>query len=246
MLDYCSIERAYTGIGVNTTDAVSVAHTTIHDCDYGVRASSGTVSFLNCAIVNNISYGIYLEGATPQFGTNISEWNDIHGNGHGYLGIDLRNGPTDIEAPWIYWGTMDHVQILTHIWDHRSDASLGYVQILPFINAAHDEQMTAVDDPGPGATVPTAFFLQQNAPNPFNPSTDIKFDLPVPAAAQLTVYSLNGKRIATLVDELLPVGQHMTVWYGRDDSGRSVASGIYFYRLTAGGYTETRRMVLLK
>ena len=84
-------------------------------------------------------------------------------------------------------------------------------------------------------------------PNPFNPQTTIAFDMPTQEAVSLRVYDVAGRLVTTLIDgEVYGNGRQETVWNGRDGSGRQVASGTYFYRLTAGNYTETKRMVLVK
>ncbi|MCP4573724.1 MAG: T9SS type A sorting domain-containing protein [bacterium] len=88
--------------------------------------------------------------------------------------------------------------------------------------------------------------LDQNHPNPFNPHTTIRFDLPAESFVELTVYSVAGRRIATLVSGLREQGPHSEVWNGREDGGRLVASGTYFYRLSTAGYSETKRMTLVK
>ena len=89
--------------------------------------------------------------------------------------------------------------------------------------------------------------LEQNVPNPFNPLTRIAFDLPEPEAVSLRVFDVAGRLVRVLIGgEVYGEGHHEAVWNGRDDRGRQLASGTYFYRLTAGSYTETKRMVLVK
>lgn len=88
--------------------------------------------------------------------------------------------------------------------------------------------------------------LSQNFPNPFNPATTIGFNLPEAQTVSLTMYSLDGRLVATLVNEPMPAGQHEAVWMGQDDTGRRVAAGTYLYRLQAGVFSETKRMLLLK
>jgi hypothetical protein len=84
-------------------------------------------------------------------------------------------------------------------------------------------------------------------PNPFNPRTTISFELPKQTAVSLRVFDLSGRLVRVLVDgEIVAGGSNEAVWNGRDDSGRQVASGTYFYRLEAGEYSETRRMALIK
>jgi len=94
--------------------------------------------------------------------------------------------------------------------------------------------------------VPDEYALSQNYPNPFNPTTTISFDLPEAATVRLEVYDMMGRRIATLVDSQVAAGRHTAQWNARTDSGSIVASGIYIYRLQAGSFEATGRMVLTK
>jgi predicted GH43/DUF377 family glycosyl hydrolase len=93
----------------------------------------------------------------------------------------------------------------------------------------------------PVATLPAAFQLAQNLPNPFNPSTQIRFDLPAAGQVQLAVYNLRGELVRTLVSGELPAGTHAFTF-----DGSGLASGVYLYRLQAEGYTAVRKMLLAK
>ena len=101
-------------------------------------------------------------------------------------------------------------------------------------------------------TVPADYALNQNYPNPFNPGTTISFAIPAVSTVRLTVYNVLGQEIATLKNGVLPAGRFDAQWSGRDDAGRAVSSGIYFYKLdaspVAGGnsFSGIRKMVLLK
>ena len=99
--------------------------------------------------------------------------------------------------------------------------------------------VTAADDPGAG--LPLAFSLGQNHPNPFNPETTIDFQLPASGPVKLSVYDLLGREVSALVDEEMERGNHSV----RFDA-RRIASGAYLYRLTAGAFTQTRTMLLMK
>jgi len=96
------------------------------------------------------------------------------------------------------------------------------------------------------ASLPTVFALHQNFPNPFNPTTEISFSLSQATYVRLKVYNIMGQQVATIVDRFMEAGTHSVTFDSRDGSGRPVASGIYFYRLEAGEFVETKKMVLLK
>jgi hypothetical protein len=95
-------------------------------------------------------------------------------------------------------------------------------------------------------TLPADFQLGQNYPNPFNPETLIDFALPRSAEVSLVVYNVLGAKVRLLIAEQLPAGLHQVRFDGRDDSGTELASGVYFYRLRAGTFENTRKMVLVK
>ena len=107
----------------------------------------------------------------------------------------------------------------------------------------NQEITTAAAEGAPAAR----FALEPNRPNPFNPVTMLSFVLPEPCPVTIDVYSVNGEKVHTLVDGLpFPEGRHSLLWDGRDDAGRAVASGVYFYRIDAGGRTESRKMNLIR
>ncbi len=94
--------------------------------------------------------------------------------------------------------------------------------------------------------LPDEYTLEQNYPNPFNPSTTIRFSLLEDGLVRLTVYNVMGQAVKTLADRHITAGSHEVTWDGNDQSGRTVSSGIYFYRLEAGDVEMTKRMLLLK
>jgi len=99
-----------------------------------------------------------------------------------------------------------------------------------------------------GAALPREYSLEQNYPNPFNPSTTVSYSLPdngvVPV--KLDIYNLRGAKVKTLVDRQQAAGNYQLQWDGTDDSGKMLGSGVYFYRLHAGEFVQTRKMVLVK
>jgi len=94
--------------------------------------------------------------------------------------------------------------------------------------------------------IPSAYILLPNYPNPFNPNTTIEFGLPSPSHVSLEIYNVLGQKVITLIDRNLPAGYHSTQWNSTDDNGNPVATGIYLYKLTAGEFTETKKMILIK
>jgi len=100
--------------------------------------------------------------------------------------------------------------------------------------------------------IPTEFILGQNFPNPFNPTTTIRYALPTAANVELNIFSLLGQKVMTIESDLKSAGSHTAFWQGRDSKGNRVPGGIYFYRLKAtpinGGETvvQTRKMIMTK
>ncbi|MHB8079386.1 MAG: FlgD immunoglobulin-like domain containing protein [Candidatus Krumholzibacteriia bacterium] len=97
-----------------------------------------------------------------------------------------------------------------------------------------------------GSGVPSELHLAGASPNPFNPGTTIRFNLPMAGQARLAVYDVAGRLVRVLVDGELPAGGHETAWDGRDSAGRALASGSYLARLEAGGKVEVARMGLVR
>jgi len=101
-----------------------------------------------------------------------------------------------------------------------------------------------------GGTLPKVFAMSQNYPNPFNPQTVISYDIPETAGSAvgvtIDIYNIHGQRVRALVSEEKEPGSYKAQWDGRNERGIAVSSGIYFYRIKAGDYQSTRKMVLLK
>lgn len=97
-----------------------------------------------------------------------------------------------------------------------------------------------------GTEIPVKFDLSQNYPNPFNPSTKINFQLPKAEQVTLKIYDISGKEIITLVNSKYAAGKYSTDWMGTDANGKSVSSGVYFYKIIAGSNIQTKRMVFIK
>ena len=94
--------------------------------------------------------------------------------------------------------------------------------------------------------VPAPLVLAPNFPNPFNPHTTIRFQLPAARHARLTIHDLRGRLVTTLMDDQAPAGDHSVIWTGRFDDGREAPSGVYFSRLEAGEQVAHGRMALVR
>jgi len=124
--------------------------------------------------------------------------------------------------------------------DDLTDLANGAQRARQLFDTATDTDYDASD------ALPRTAQLNQNYPNPFNPTTTISFTLERSAETRLEVYNALGQRVRTLKTGILSAGAHMVDWNGTDDNGGRVASGVYFYRLTAGDDIQTRKMLLLK
>jgi hypothetical protein len=94
--------------------------------------------------------------------------------------------------------------------------------------------------------IPLTYELHQNYPNPFNPITTIRFDLPHSRNVMIEVFDILGRRVTVLANGIIDAGYHSIVWNGRNQNSETISSGVYFYRITAGNYVKTRRMLMLK
>lgn len=92
-----------------------------------------------------------------------------------------------------------------------------------------------------GSGLPETFALYQNYPNPFNPATQISFDLPVASDVELTIFNVLGQKVSTIIDKEMEAGNHVIEW-----DASNYSSGVYFYRVSAENFTETKKMLMLK
>jgi len=113
-------------------------------------------------------------------------------------------------------------------------ANVGGIQYGKFLNIENNNYS------------PSLFLLHQNFPNPFNPETTIRFELPQNSHVRLEIYNLLGQRVTTLLDSPKPAGHYTLKWDGKDQNGNDVASGIYFYKLVAGDFNQIKKMVLTR
>jgi hypothetical protein len=127
---------------------------------------------------------------------------------------------------------------LTFIYNQEIEGKLQVQSVLP-------EFEVNVDYKGGAEQLPTVYALSQNFPNPFNPSTSFSLSLPEASDYSIRIFNITGQAVKSYSGHL-EAGIHTIVWDGRNEQGSSVASGVYFYKAEASGFTETRKMMMLK
>jgi len=131
-----------------------------------------------------------------------------------------------------------------------SEALYDYYHVTTTDFAGNEGEASSVENTYAGVgdieDLPTIFALRQNHPNPFEAKTSIRFDLPEPSSVSLTVYDVSGRLIRTVTDQRWTPGRHSIVWQGNDDEGSLVGPGIYFLRMEAGNFLDTKKMMLLR
>jgi len=146
------------------------------------------------------------------------------------IGIFDKNGPNTIKA-----GKTEAVRIPGKFrLESARAADIAFNSILADINSTTEP------------TLPKEFSLSQNFPNPFNPKTVIYFSLPKASNVELVIYNVLGQEVKTLTNRNHPPGDYEIEWDSRNDAGNEVASGVYLYRIVAGDYLATKKMLLLK
>jgi hypothetical protein len=175
------------------------------------------------AVMTNGPAWLTINDANCSYGT-ISAGTSENGSPDSYE-VDLTNWPggtftVDLDVTW------------------EDNCGLGYNTT---VQKAFDDLLT-----GAGDSPLTFNRLEQNIPNPFNPTTEIVYELEKAGHVELAIYDVAGKLVRTLINGHKPAGVDRAAWNGRDNNGRAVSSGVYFYRINAGEFKSTKRMVLLK
>ncbi len=188
---------------------------------------------------------------TPQivgsyFDDDLSSYSDIYVNGEyayianligGFLEIDVSNPETPFREE--FFQTAGWCRGLAYANDYLYVSTDCSFQILT------NELVGSIDDYIITCSV-TEYELA-NHPNPFNPETTISFSLNTEKNTEIVIYNIKGQKVKTLINEKLDAGTHNVVWNGKDENGKSVTSGIYFYQFKAGkDFSQTKRMILLK
>ena len=126
----------------------------------------------------------------------------------------------------------------------------GYPNIpltAPVLYVVEDGDATAIGDDGPSYGLPIAYSLKQNYPNPFNPVTQIAYVLPKASTITLEVYNVLGQKVRTLINnEQRQMGTYRVQWDALNNNGQKMSSGVYFYRIQADGFVQSKKMILIR
>ena len=151
--------------------------------------------------------------------------------------------------------TSDHYYTFDYVDGYGPDSTINnpiafnvtiYSDNYPYWTDTFKYQIVTSIENDPTANFPTEFALSQNYPNPFNPTTSINYYLSSTVIVELKIYNQLGQVIRVLEKSWRLTGIHQALWDGKDEKGDSVASGLYFYRMKAGSFIQTRKMILMK
>ncbi|HOX25311.1 MAG TPA: right-handed parallel beta-helix repeat-containing protein [Candidatus Krumholzibacteria bacterium] len=211
------------GIACNGDNAPIVAGNRIHGHWYGVAAING----------GRPNLGDLTNGLDGDDGGNLITGNGLGDQVYGFY----NNTPLSQMAQGNWWGAYNETVVEDAIWHQVDDPALGLVDYDYFLEIA-----------GVGEEVPTAGAIAAVTafPNPFNPRVDIRLELTRPGRVSVTVVDLAGRLLRELGAGELGAGEHVFAWDGADREGRPLASGLYFYRVTAGAESRTGKLALVR
>jgi hypothetical protein len=236
---------------------ITIEGVSIHDNEIGVECTTSSPRIRSCDIYSNLIGVATLDAnSIPDMGLVGDEgYNDFHGPSTSYPGlantfhITALDPVSDIYAKMNWWGTenVSEIQAKIMVIDLPPTGS-GSVLFQPCLPKAPEGSPSTggQKDPDRPKLISRGSQLEQNYPNPFNPMTTIRFKLEERSEVTLSVFDASGRLVRELANTQLEEGIHERIWNGTDAKGNRVASGIYFYRLTAGSNVMTMKMVLLK
>jgi hypothetical protein len=246
-LDDLAIKHeAYMPTGLDTGYAY-IFHVTINNCGgEGIYLKEvSPISVVANSIITNCDAGVRIKYAPANL---LVSYSDVWNNVENYKGSDGGNasaGTGTISADPMFIDPASGDLNITDTSPCKGTAEDGE----NMGDIVHWGIVTAIE----GTQIPKAFALEQNYPNPFNPSTTINFSVPIPAEVNIQIYNTLGQKVKSFIIEKASPGIHKIIWNGNNQTGRKVASGIYFYRMEAKPiatkrveFTRVQKMIMLK
>ena len=216
-VDFDSVE-----VGDSSDTVITIANSSTGDSDlviYSISVATGAFH------LEDTSIGPIAPGASDSFRVIFAP------SGNGLLETNFAASETVLFE--------DTINISSNAVEGDSGVSLGGIGIL-------STGVRWIEDSAEEESRPTTFSISQNYPNPFNPVTEFKLRLPRASHVEVEIFNILGQKVKTLVDEDLRAGGFVVDWDGRDERGAEVSSGIYFYRMRAGDFSDVKRMVILR
>jgi len=236
----CTLEDNTVGVYTdNSGTTIAIAGNTFTGNTAAIKADSYSAPVVRSNKIHGNTNGVAVQNsANPDVGRDSgSNGNNSFKNSSGYH-ISNLNASGTIEANYNYFAKPGPV----------AGSFYGSVDYTPYLGS--DPLPSAPvepETPRQNPKLPTAFGLTGAHPNPFNPSITIAYDVPAAGGiVDIAVYNVAGQRMATLVNQPHASGSYEVQWSGRFDNGRSAASGVYFVRLVAGSFEQTRKITLVK
>ena len=143
----------------------------------------------------------------------------------------------DQDYPWVH---LEHISNRNNIWY----TGFGHLYLYRFLQSAYQEIVLGSHDGNENLL--ENFVLYPNYPNPFNPTTTIRYNIPNKEFVNITIYDMLGRQVKTLMDQAQDAGYRSVIWNATNDYGKPVSAGIYLYQIQAGEYISTKKMMLLK
>ncbi|MDA3812721.1 MAG: C25 family cysteine peptidase [Candidatus Cloacimonetes bacterium] len=209
------------------------------------------VTFYHWMDVGSENNPITWDSGLIEISVNGGDWEQIEPTG-GYpcTIMNIPSSPFEEGTP-VFAGSIDWEQVTLDLSNYNGTAQLRFVlgsAVLVtgegwYIDDVHYSNTTGSND---DTLTSITNKLQANFPNPFNPETTISFSIKEAGNVKLEVFNIKGQKVKTIIDNELSADNHQIVWNGKDDRGKSVSSGIYFYKIKTAHYTATRKMILMK
>jgi len=208
----------------------------LHGSDIGTFSLDATNSTVKIMVYKTVISDVGLKFVIPSSGslgeikvsnTVTNEWEELTFDFSSHIGLPEAIG-------------IDQIVVFP-------DFDLGgrtQDNIIYFDNISFYSNSVGVDNRS--ETFPQGFVLEQNFPNPFNPSTTLRYELPEDGLVNVTIYDMMGRQVSTLLSSHQTAGYKSIQWNATNDFGKPVSAGVYLYQIQAGEFVQTKKMVLLK